>query len=110
MLTRQQIYELYHSGVDRMLHFVEQLLAHLAEAERHVGHRQQYTIDRLLKDFGRLTKRVESLKAQVLKQEMLKYHLMRRVQELQTELARRDREGGDVLPFDVFICNSQDGI
>lgn len=60
MLTRQQRYELYHCGVDRMLHFVEQLLSHLAEVERHVGHRQQYTIDRLLKDVRRLVKRVES--------------------------------------------------
>ncbi len=47
MLTRQQLYELYHSGFDRMAHFVEQLLSHLAEVERHVGHRQQSTIERL---------------------------------------------------------------
>ncbi len=30
MLTRQQLYELYHSGFDRMAHFVEQLLSHLS--------------------------------------------------------------------------------
>jgi len=78
MLTRQQLYELYHSGFDRMLHFVEQLLSHLGDVERHVGHRQQYTIDRLLKDNGRLLKRVERLDARLLKQEMLNYQLTRR--------------------------------
>ncbi|MDQ3257014.1 MAG: hypothetical protein M3R15_24505 [Acidobacteriota bacterium] len=30
MLARQQLYELYHSGFDRMAHFVEQLLSHLS--------------------------------------------------------------------------------
>ncbi len=98
MLTRQQLYELYHSGFDRIAHFVEQLLSHLAEVERHVGHRQQCTIDRLVKDFGRVAARAERLKAQLLKQQMLNYQLTRRVQELQTELARRDEQGGEVAP------------
>ena len=49
MLTRQQLYEMYHSGQDVMLRYVESLLSHLAEVERHVGHRQQHTIDALAK-------------------------------------------------------------
>ncbi len=84
-----------------MLHFVEQLLAHLAEVERHVGHRQQSTIDRLLKDWGRLAKRVERLKAQLLKQQMLNSQLTRRIQELQVELAQRERQGSEVAPQNV---------
>ena len=110
MFTRQQLHELYHAGFDRMAHFVEQLLSHLAEVERHVGHRQQSTIDRLLKDGGRLAKRVERLKAQLLKQEMVNYQVTRRLQELQTELARRDTEGGEVIPVDVRRDSHNSGL
>ena len=90
MLTRRQLYEMYHAGSEVMLHYVENLLAHLAEVERHVGHRQQYSIDGLAKRVKELMARVERLKSRVAKQEMLNYRLTRRVQELQTELARRD--------------------
>ncbi|MDQ3258625.1 MAG: IS66 family transposase [Acidobacteriota bacterium] len=93
-----------------MAHFVEQLLSHLAEVERHVGHRQQYTIDRLLKDWGRLTKRVERLKAQVLKQEMLNAQLTRRLQELQTELARQAAQGSEVAPAAVRRDSHNSGL
>jgi len=110
MLTRQQLYELYHSGFERMLHFVEQLLSHLGDVERHVGHRQQYTIDRLLKDFGQLAKRVERLKAQLLKQEMVNDQLTRRVQELQTELARRGEPGSAAAPAAVRRDSHNSGL
>jgi len=110
MLTRQQIYELYHSVFDRMAHFVEQLLSHLAEVERHVGHRQQYTIDRLLKDVGRLVARVERLKAQLLKQQMVNYQLTRRIQELQVELARREGQGSEVAPHGVRRDSHNSGL
>ncbi len=101
MLTRQQLHELYRSGPDRMLHFVEQLLSHLAEVERHVGHRQQYTIARLKKDVGRLANRADRLKRQLLKQEMLNYQLTRRIQELQLELARQAQQSSEVAPAAV---------
>ncbi len=110
MLTRQQLYELYHSGFERMLHFVEQLLSHLAEVERHVGHRQQYTIDRLLKDVGRLVARVERLKAQLLKQQMVNYQLTRRIQELQVELARHVGQGSEVAPHGVRRDSHNSGL
>ncbi len=80
-----------------MLRYVESLLAHLAEVERHVGHRRQQSIDGLAKRVRELMSRVESLKSQLAKQKILNYRLTHRVQELQTELARRDREGGEVL-------------
>lgn len=101
MLTRQQLYELYYSGGEVMLHFVEQLLSHLAEVERHVGHRQQYTIDDLGQRLARLTARVERLKAQLLKEQMLNYELTRRLQELQTELARHAGQGSEGAPLGV---------
>ena len=110
MLTRQQLYELSHSGFERMLHFVEQLLSHLAEVERHVGHRQQYTIDRLLKDVGRLVARVERLKAQLLKQQMLNYQLTRRIQELQVELTRREGQRSEVAPPGVRRDSHNSGL
>lgn len=110
MLTCQQLYKLYHSGFDPLAHFVEQLLAHLAEVERHVGDRKQYTIDMLLKDWRRLAKRVARLKAQLLQQHMLNYQLTRRVQELQTELAQRDREGSEVAPLGVRRDSHNSGL
>jgi len=85
MLTRQQFYEMYYSGPDVMLHYVENLLGHLANVEHHVGHRQQYSIDALAKRVKELVARVERLKTRLVKQEMLNYRLQRRVQELQTE-------------------------
>ncbi|MDQ3651904.1 MAG: hypothetical protein M3458_16855, partial [Acidobacteriota bacterium] len=110
MLTRQQLYELYHSGFERMLHFVEQLLSQSGRVERHVGHRQQYTIDRLLKDFGQLARRVERLKTQLLKQEMLNSQLTRRIQELQVELAQRERQGSEMAPQNVRRDSHNSGL
>lgn len=52
MLTRQQLYELYHSGFDRMTHFVEQLLEHLVEVERHVGHLPEGLMSRMRSKSG----------------------------------------------------------
>ena len=84
-----------------MLHYVENILSHLAEVERHVGHRQQYSIDALSKRVKDLVARVKRLKVKVAKQEMLNYRLRRWVQELQAELARRDREGRELAPANV---------
>ncbi len=101
---------MYHSGPDVMLHYVENLLSHLAEVERHVGHRQQYTIDALRKRVKELMARVERLKTRVVKQEMLNYRLTQRVQELQTELARRDQESGEVAPASVRRDSHNSGL
>ncbi len=68
MLTNQQLFEIYHSGPDVMLHYVEKLLAHLAEVGCHVGHWQQYSIDTLSKRVKELMARVERLKTRVAKQ------------------------------------------
>jgi transposase len=110
MLTRQQLYEMYYAGPDVMLHYVENVLSHLEEVERHVGHRQQYSIDALAKRVKELVARVERLKMRVAKQGMLNYQLQRRVQELQTELARREREGGEVLPAGVSRDSHNSGL
>lgn len=110
MHTRQYLYEMYHAGQDVMLRYVESLLAHLAEVERHVGHRQQYTIDSLAKRVQELMARVARLKTKVAKQEILNHQLRRRVQELQTELARRDRDGGEGVPVGVRRDSHNSGL
>jgi hypothetical protein len=93
-----------------MLHYVENILSHLAEVERHVGHRQQYSIDALSKRVKDLVARVKRLKVKVAKQEMLNYRLRRRVQELQAELARRDGEDRELAPASVRRDSHKSGL
>lgn len=101
MLTRRQLYEMYQVGFDVMLDYVENLLAHLADVERLTGHYQQYKIDALSRQVGQFIARVERLKMWLSKQESLSYQLTRWVQEMQTELARRERWSGEAEPQKV---------
>ena len=92
MLTRQQLYEVYDEGPEATLDLIENLLGHLAEVERHVGHRQQSSIDALSAKVKQLVARVERLKAKLWQQESLNFRLTRRIQELQGR-------GSDSRPF-----------
>jgi hypothetical protein len=44
-LTRQQLYELYHEGVQPTIRLIESLIEQLADFERLLGERQQRIID-----------------------------------------------------------------
>ena len=90
MLTRRQIYELYDEGPDGTVRLIENLLSHLADVERIVGHRQQFTIDDLTKRVKQLSARIERLKAELWKVQSLNFQLTRRIQEVQTELERQE--------------------
>ena len=90
MLTRQQLYDLYYEGLRATIHLIENLLAHLADVERFVGHRQQMTIDGLAQKVKLLLARVERLKAELWKEQSLNGQLTRRIQQLQAELERQE--------------------
>jgi transposase len=90
MLTRQQLYDLYYKGPRAIIHLVENLLAHLADVERFVGHRQQMTIDGLAQKVKLLLARVGRLKAELWKEQSLNVQLTRRIQQLQAELERQE--------------------
>jgi uncharacterized small protein (DUF1192 family) len=90
MLTRREIYELYDEGPDGTVKLIENLFSHIADIERIVGHRQQFTIDDLTGRVKRLSARIERLKAELWKVQSLNFQLTRRLQELQTELERQE--------------------
>lgn len=92
MLTRRQLYELYYEGPGATIHLIENLLAHLADVERLVGHRQQVTIDGLAQKVKLLLARVERLKAELWKEQSLNAQLTRRLQHLQAELERQEAD------------------
>ncbi len=65
---------------------IEYLIEQLADFERVLGVRQQGTIDSLRAANERQAVKLEQVKDKLWKQERLNYQLLRRVQELQTEL------------------------
>jgi predicted RNase H-like nuclease (RuvC/YqgF family) len=106
MLTKRQIYELYYEGPEATVRLIENLVSHLADVEKIVGHRQQFSIDGLTKKVKQFSARIERLKAELWKVQSLNFQLTRRLQELQIELERQEAgvEREVVTETPIKIC------
>jgi transposase len=87
-LTRQQLYELYHEGVQPTIRLIESLIEQLADFERLLGERQQRIINAQHERNERLAARLKRVAEKLARKECEVYALTRRIQELQAELER----------------------
>jgi transposase len=87
-LTRQQLYELYHEGVQPTIRLIENLIEQLADFERILGREQQRIIDAQRERNERLAARLKRSKPKLVRKECEVYALTRRINELQAELER----------------------
>jgi len=87
-LTRQQLYELYHEGVQPTIRLIENLIEQLADFERILGAEQQRIIDAKHERNERLAARLKRVEAKLVCKECEVYALTRRINELQAELER----------------------
>lgn len=87
-LTRQQLYELYHEGVQPTIRLIENLIEQLSDFERILGKHQQQIIDSQRGHNDRLAARLKRVEAKLVRKECEVYALTRRINELQAELER----------------------
>lgn len=93
-----------------MIGYVEGLLEYIADQDRMLGHHQQRIIDIQHERLERQTAQLERVKEKLVKQEMLNYQLLRRVQELQTELERARQAQGEVMPVQARRDSHNSGL
>lgn len=98
MLTRRQLYELYYEGPEATIHYIEGLLAELADQERILGQHQQHLIDVQHERNERQARQLRRVKERLARQECLNYELKRRVTELETASVARDSHNSSLPP------------
>ena len=110
MLTRRQLYELYDEGADAMVRFVADVVEELAEQEQRLGWRQHHTIEALTEVIRKLQPQLKRVKERLARKQCQVAVLTRRVQELQTELARCDQAGRELTPAEVRRDSHNSGL
>jgi DNA repair exonuclease SbcCD ATPase subunit len=101
MLTRRQLYELYDEGADAMVRFVSDVVEEVAEQRARGAipvHYLEHTNEALAEVIRKLQSQLKRVKECLARKECQVAVLTQRVQELQLELARCDREGREVVP------------
>jgi len=113
MLTRHQLYELYDQGADAMVQFVTDLVEEVAEQRQGRAipvHYLEHTNEALAAVIRKLQSQLTRVKERLARKECQVAVLTLRVQELQSELARRDRAGGELMPGDVRRDSHNSGL
>jgi transposase len=109
-LTRQQLYELYHEGVQPTIRLIESLIEQLADFERLLGERQQRIINAQHERNERLAARLKRVAEKLARKECEVYALTRRIQELQAELERVRLAQGEVANGEVKRDSHNSGL
>jgi transposase len=109
-LTRQQLYELYHEGVQPTIRLIESLIEQLADFERLLGEHQQRIIDTQHARNERLAARLKRVAEKLARKECEVYALTRRLQELQAELERVRLAQGEVAGAGVRRDSHNSGL
>lgn len=109
-LTRQQLYELYHEGVQPTIRLIENLIEQLSDFERILGKHQQQIIDVQHTRNDRLAARLKRVEAKLVRKECEVYALTRRINELQAELERMRRAPSPEVPPEVQRDSHNSGL
>lgn len=109
-LTRQQLYELYHEGVQPTIRLIESLIEQLADFEHILGAHQQRIIDSQHERNDRLAARLKRVEAKLVRKECEVYALTRRINELQAELERARFSHGEGASVDVNRDSHNSGL
>ncbi len=109
-LTRRQLYELYHEGVEPTIRLIEDLIERLADFERILGARQQSIIDSQHERNERLAARLKKVEEKLVRKECEVYQLTRRVRQLQAELERARLAPGEAAGGEVRRDSHNSGL
>lgn len=110
MPTLRQLRDLYYEGERPTLHYIECLLAELADQEQLLGRHQQRIIEVQGERNRQLAAQLHRVKEKLVRKECEVYALTRRINELQAELGRVRSAQGEVESGEVKRDSHNSGL